>query len=644
MGRDAMRRDEVDPRRLQTDRGMCAVPYVEGHGREADALAPPGGSRSVLLQSTMDGLGELTFEVSQPQSAMPEGRGGGRGRSADYSGLHGQLPPDRVHDYPDRIPRALEGVRDLLSGVEDHERDDHDDEEAADCEGPAPTTWRLTAAGWLPDASDIAPAGSPEAYRARTRCRWRYGESSGRSRFSAHARRSATMDNTSAPLLLGAAFVPFPTGGVPLTYFESQFDLFVGSAAQLDAPSPPPAVMTRETPLPKAGEPRGGLESDSGGGTRGGLWICYSDLDPSDLAALVAPFDGVDSPAYAGRGVCAVLRAASGAYGGRVAAIVHDGVVVARAAPIAIRADAWLPLQLMVSADGCTLRHNGVTLLDSVPLASWNPAAHWRLVLVALTEGIPGDAYWVDNLRVTSAALLPHAPAPFEVSLNGQDFTNASFTFSYHAAPMIESIYPPGGPLSGATHLSVRGIGFAHGSDYRCMFGNVSVPASLDGASGGRAVTCASPATATTELSWLDESGGDVSFAIALNGQNYYGGDENVFEYHGALRLSAVMPPTGPTSGGIRFNVTGARLGGGSDYRCCLVAEAQPCNPDGTSVTRAIYDATTDLLVCSSPPVFNGGGAYQLRISLNGAQFSFEPYQTLGFCTATRHRMQHGMA
>ena len=38
-----------------------------------------------------------------------------------------------------------------------------------------------------------------------------------------------------------------------------------------------------------------------------------------------------------------------------------------------------------------------------------------------------------------------------------------------------------------------------------------------------------------------------------------------------------------------------------------------------------------DSIRCALPRTFNGGGAYQLRVSLNGQQFSYEPYQTLGF-------------
>ena len=84
-----------------------------------------------------------------------------------------------------------------------------------------------------------------------------------------------------------------------------------------------------------------------------------------------------------------------------------------------------------------------------------------------------------------------------------------------------------------------------------------------------------------------------------------------------ALTLSTVFPPTGPLDGGIKLNVSGGGLVGGSLYRCCVAAEAAPCEPDGLSVTAAAYDAASGVVMCTCPQVFNGEGAYQVRASLN---------------------------
>ena len=560
-------------------------------------------------------------------------------------------------------------------------------------------TLRLTSAGWLPDASDVLPASL--AVGERTSCRWSTadGLNGGVSRLRSTVAETEAKARRSATLLLGAAFVPVTTkGGAPLTYFKAEADLFVGtamavnvdatrdaaaaqggaygSAAALSSSSPPTTARSPDGRHTGHRDPSRGasfrpLVKDGGGG----LWLCYSDLEPQDLADVVATTDGLGQPSLSGAGLCASLRAAYGAYGGRVASLAYDGVVIARQAPISLRAHAWLPISLEVAPSGVTLTHNGVRLFDGVPLAQWRPAAHWRLSLVALTNDVPGDAYWVDNLRVTSAGLLPHALASFEVSLNGHDFTRASHAFQYHSEPQPLQMSPPVGPLSGGTTVRVSGRHLGLGSNYTCRFGNATVPATFDAsaAPGGDAISCVSPAAATgipgalrRALNLSAADGADVPFAIALNGQNYVPVDDmrgSVFTYHSALRLSLVMPPTGPTDGGVQLTLVGRGLHGGSAYMCCVVAEAQPCTSgaaNAQSLTAAVFippsskngssahAGTTpplaagyapyssvvdadDSIRCALPRTFNGGGAYQLRVSLNGQQFSYEPYQTLGF-------------
>jgi len=545
----------------------------------------------------------------------------------------GEAPGEYGLDDGERLRRA-------------YDRELEEEEEQVECAGdnaaaagggnprggePGRGAWRLTPAGWLPDASDIYPA--TDAINARTNCRWKTadGNTRGSSRFPSKVRETERNKNISKPLLVGLAYYPFPDTGVPLTYFDVSFDVFVGAAQPTER-----EAVTRE-------RPEGGDGSEDGEGGGGGLWICYSDIDPSKLADILRPTDGLRTKSHAGSGMCALMRQPSGPdphSGGRLAGIVYQDELIAVRSPIFMRSNCWLPLSMHVTPQGVSLVHNYRTLLSNVPLPNWSPGIHWRLTLIALTESVPGDAYWIDNLRVTSASLLPNVPrAEFEVSLNGQDFVG-NFSFAYHAEPFVDGISPPDGPLSGSTYVTVRGSKFKHGSDYRCLFGNVSVPATLDSTSKGTRMACTSPAAATMwaepmptqpHLAWFVPNGTVLPFAVAFNGQNYYGDTTQAFTYHGSLMLSTVLPVSGPTVGGIPLNVTGGRLRGGTAYRCCVVAEQAACDPSGPSVTTATYNAILDQIQCKCPPMFNGGGAYQLRISLNGAQFSFEPYQTLGF-------------
>ena len=53
-----------------------------------------------------------------------------------------------------------------------------------------------------------------------------------------------------------------------------------------------------------------------------------------------------------------------------------------------MRSHVWLPLELSVSRSGLRLVHNGVVLLDNVPLAEWAPQPHWRLALIAMSDAV----------------------------------------------------------------------------------------------------------------------------------------------------------------------------------------------------------------------------------------------------------------
>lgn len=122
---------------------------------------------------------------------------------------------------------------------------------------------------------------------------------------------------------------------------------------------------------------------------------------------------------------------------------------------------------------------------------------------------LQGDVLHCDSPLLTMAArnyssgVISSTSINLSVGINGQlqGFTSA-LSFAYHAPLRIDSIFPIGGGVEGATPLTVHGQGFGDldgGDGLQCIFGssdgNVSVPGTvIDGT--GTTVQCATPSLA----------------------------------------------------------------------------------------------------------------------------------------------------
>jgi hypothetical protein len=68
---------------------------------------------------------------------------------------------------------------------------------------------------------------------------------------------------------------------------------------------------------------------------------------------------------------------------------------------------------------------------------------------------------------------------PFEVSLNGVDFTDSGLKFSYYDIPVLQSISPSMGPEAGGTLIYIYGSNFTNNSnpqDFHCKFTPINMP------------------------------------------------------------------------------------------------------------------------------------------------------------------------
>jgi len=70
------------------------------------------------------------------------------------------------------------------------------------------------------------------------------------------------------------------------------------------------------------------------------------------------------------------------------------------------------------------------------------------------------------------------AHLPFEVSLNGVDWSETGFEYSYYEEPIMTDIYPDMGSVAGGDEIYIRGEKFTNNTDpqeFRCRFTPVSL-------------------------------------------------------------------------------------------------------------------------------------------------------------------------
>ena len=205
------------------------------------------------------------------------------------------------------------------------------------------------------------------------------------------------------------------------------------------------------------------------------------------------------------------------------------------------------------------------------------------------------------------------------VSLNGQQYSNTAL-FGYHDVARVSTCLPACGPVQGGALVTVHGSGFLTGTDYRCKFGGALIVAAELVVYGKglhtrpfvkheAAINCTLPAGVLLD-GWTNRS---RVLSIALNGQQFTG-EALAFAVYEEPNISASSPTSGPILGGTSVHVTGNGLRGGCDYTCAFDGESVP----------ATFNASFGVggaILCRLPPMPHNGTT-QLRVSLNGQQFS----------------------
>ena len=202
---------------------------------------------------------------------------------------------------------------------------------------------------------------------------------------------------------------------------------------------------------------------------------------------------------------------------------------------------------------------------------------------------------------------------PFDISMNGYDFTSIGYPFIYHDNVRITEINPKSGPAFAAgTLVRVHGEGFLNSTSTLCRFGDIEVPAIFVN---HQLLHCHSPPIDKVNLRWLSLSkqyvcgshtcdghllfsgshhypiyqGKIVEVDVTNNGQDFT--DNGVsFLYQYDVEIKRVQNSVGPRTGGTPIFVTGLGFVNSTSISCRL----------GQQIVKAFF-LTQESILCFSP-------------------------------------------
>jgi len=202
------------------------------------------------------------------------------------------------------------------------------------------------------------------------------------------------------------------------------------------------------------------------------------------------------------------------------------------------------------------------------------------------------------------------------LSVNGgSDFSNV-IKLTVSAPIVVHSIEPRMGPLTGGTHVSIRGVGFGalNVTHWLCQFGTLSTDALVKSSS---EIICATPPSwarqCLVKVTWFiysdDESTG-------IHGETNY----LEYQYYPKWHDVTAVPMAGPASGGTLVSIVGIAdllrdMDAGNGH-----VQMQSRFGNSSIVPCTIDDNNASVLICQAPPSANLG-LVPLMLSLNGVDF-----------------------
>jgi hypothetical protein len=205
------------------------------------------------------------------------------------------------------------------------------------------------------------------------------------------------------------------------------------------------------------------------------------------------------------------------------------------------------------------------------------------------------------------------ARLPFEISMNGVDWTTTGFEYSFYEEPVMTGISPDMGSVAGGDEIYIRGEKFTNNTDpdeFMCRFSPVSLqmpPRTIRARFiNSTAIMCPSPG------GWSEAD--RVVLQVTWNGVDY---DENHFQYS-FYSIHRAFPRSGPSNGR-----GGDIVVSGQGFR----ADSNPsCKLNGTTWDPVFVNATE--IRCPMPAA-EGGDSYfgnvDLAVTANG--ISWNPFE-----------------
>lgn len=206
----------------------------------------------------------------------------------------------------------------------------------------------------------------------------------------------------------------------------------------------------------------------------------------------------------------------------------------------------------------------------------------------------------------------PNVRVPFEVSLNGVDWTDSNLLFTFYndyTKAKFERYEPTSGPDTGGTNIKIFGESFTsllNPEEFLCRFNPLNknlepkkVPAGYkDFGNNQTAIICNTPG------GWASGSVADIQ--ITFDGQNFI---DTGFDFY-FYKIEYLNPSSGPTTGNGPIQVMGSGFQNSTKVKCML-----------NDIEMKPIDVYPDRILCpmtKSPFGLNFTGAVDFGVSLNG--------------------------